>query len=670
MRSKFWGQIGFCTLSRLRAFFDLYRVPINNPEFAQAQLRELGKRMPLIYFITCVSSFGLAFTQFQFAPPILTIGMPLILTAVCAIRLRYWVKERNRKYTYREAITRLRASVRLAALLGFGFVSWSLSLYPFGDAVAHSHIAFFIVVTIVGVTCCLLYLRAAAMSVGTAVLVPFCIHYLATNQAVHISMAFNAMMVVGAVAYVMLTYNDDFRKLISSNAKTSKLSNDNLKLANHDSLTGLPNRRKFFDALEDSSPRNSTEAVTVGLLDIDGFKPINDVYGHIAGDQLLVEVGRRLSLFAGDTIAVARLGGDEFGFMVKPALDDNAAQALGEAICKSISVPIQLAQAKVCVSASIGLLSGKVDGAVQANQIFEKADHALYFAKQNSRGQIVLYSEEHENAIRQRSFVETALKNSDLDKELALAFQPIFDQRTGKVAAVEALARWSKDGVQFSPDVFIRQAERCGMMGKLTEVLLNKALRAARAWPEEVSLSFNLSAADIGSEHTMAKIVEMVTNSRFPAHRITFEITETSIVRDFDQAEAMLLKLKELGAKIALDDFGTGFSSLSYLQRLPFDRVKLDQSFVSMIEHDAKTQSIVRSVIRLVRELGISVVAEGIENEGQRALLFEMDCRLMQGFLLSRPIASADLLAIFRKEHQTSIEENTPTRTSNVANLT
>ncbi|GLQ18913.1 putative bifunctional diguanylate cyclase/phosphodiesterase [Maritalea porphyrae] len=647
-------------MDRIRAFFDLYRVPIDNPEFAQAQLRELAKRMPMIYFITCVSSFGLALTQYQFAPPILTIGMPMILTAVCAVRLRYWVKEKHRKYTYREAIVRLRGSVRLAALLGFGFVSWSLSLYPFGDAVAHSHIAFFVVVTIVGVTCCLLYLRAAAMSVATAVLVPFCIHYIATNQLVHISMAFNAMLVVGAVAYAMLTYNNDFARLISGNAKTRKLSNDNLKLANLDSLTGLPNRRKFFEALESGYSTEGPTDVTVGLLDIDGFKPINDVYGHIAGDQLLVEVGNRLSKFSGDTVTVARLGGDEFGFLVQPALDDARAKELGEAICKCISEPIHLAQATVRVSASIGLLSAPVDGSVQANQLFEKADHALYFAKQNSRGQIVIYSAEHEKAIRQRSFVETELKNADLEKELTLAFQPIFDQRNGKVAAVEALARWSKDGVQFSPDVFIRQAERCGMMGKLTEVLLSKALRAARAWPDEVSLSFNLSAADIGSEHTMAKIVEMVTNSRFPAHRITFEITETSIVRDFDQAEAMLLKLKELGAKIALDDFGTGFSSLSYLQRLPFDRVKLDQSFVATIEHDPKTQSIVRSVIRLVRELGISVVAEGIENKAQRNLLLEMDCRLMQGFLLSRPISSGDLLAIFRNNGASTAECEEP----------
>lgn len=635
-------------LTHLRAFADLYSVPINDRALAQAQVKEMARRMPLVYLITCISAAGLSFTHYDVAPVWLTLALPLVLVLACIARLRYWLMDKGRIYTHRAAIARLRASVRLGSVLGFAFVIWCLSLYPYGDAVLHTYIAFFIVVTVVGVVCCLLYLRAAALAVATSVLVPFFGHYLLTQEAVHFAMAVNTIVVVSAVVYVMLTYYNDFSQLISSNVKTAKLSDENLKLANHDSLTGLPNRRVFFDVLKRwvEGEQNHTP-VTVGLLDIDGFKPINDVYGHIVGDQLLMEIGRRLCDFTSDRLTVARLGGDEFGFLATPALSDEDAHALGEKIGKAIADPIQLAASCVRVTASIGIISGGGDSA-EANQLFEKADHALYFAKQNQRGRIVMFSEEHENAIRQRSFVETELKNADLDKELTLAFQPIYDQETGRISAVEALARWSRDGVQFTPDVFIRQAERCGIMGKLTSVLLRKALRAARAWPSDVGLSFNLSAADIGSHKTMAHITDLVLRSRFPAERITFEITETSIVQDFGRAEAALSKLKELGSNIAMDDFGTGFSSLSYLQRLPFDRVKLDRSFVSEIENDDKTRRIVRSIVRLAHELDISVVAEGIETEGQRRLLLDMDCQLLQGFLLSRPITGADLLKHFR----------------------
>lgn len=656
---------------RLRAFADLYRVPADNAEMAQAQVKEMARRMPLVYLITAISAINLAFTHFELAPLWLTLFLPLLLIAACLARVAYWTKDRNSTYTHEAAIARLRASVRLGGLMGLAFVAWCLSLYPYGGEVEHGYIAFFIVVTVVGITCCLLYLRAAALSVATAALVPFFLHYLITQDSVHFAMALNTVVVVLAVVYVMMTYHADFTKLISSNAATRQLSDENLRLANHDSLTGLPNRRQFFELLEQLSDANSSNGpITVGLLDIDGFKPINDVYGHVSGDQLLIEVGRRLAVFSSDTLTVARLGGDEFGFIASSALCDAEINLLGQAIGNRIAEPIQLALGSVHVTASMGVMNGGGSSEIAANDLFEKADHALYFAKQNQRGRIVIFSAEHECEIRQRSFVETQLKNADLNNELTLAFQPIYDQHSKSIGAVEALARWSKDGVQFTPDVFIRQAERCGMMSKITLVLLKKALRAARAWPSDVSLSFNLSAADIGSQQTMAEITKLVETSRFPANRITFEMTETLIVRDFDRAELALRRLKKLGVKLALDDFGTGYSSLSYLQRLPFDLVKLDRSFVSFIEKDQKTLSIVRSIVQLARELGVSVVAEGVETEGQRILLEDMECHLLQGFLLSRPISGADLLAIFRKEHQTSIVENTPIRTSNVANLT
>lgn len=460
---------------RLRAFADLYRVPTDNVEMAQAQVKEMARRMPLVYLIAAVSAVNLAFTHIELAPLWLTLLLPFMLITACLARALYWLKDRNSTYTHEAAIARLRASVRLGGLMGLAFVAWCLSLYAYGGEVEHGYIAFFIVVTVIGITCCLLYLRAAALSVATASLVPFFLHYLVTQDSVHFAMALNTIVVVLAVVYVMMTYHADFAKLISSNAATKQLSDDNLKLANQDSLTGLPNRRQFFDLLAQHFDGKTSEApITVGLLDIDGFKPINDVYGHLAGDELLVEVGRRLSVFSSDTLTIARLGGDEFGFFASSVLCEAEINLLGEAICRRIAEPIQLALGSVHVTASMGVTSGGGTGAIAANDLFEKADHALYFAKQNQRGRIVIFSAEHESEIRQRSFVETQLKNADLNNELTLAFQPIYDQRSKSIRSVEALARWSKDGVQFTPDVFIRQAERCGMMSKLSLVLLKR----------------------------------------------------------------------------------------------------------------------------------------------------------------------------------------------------
>jgi len=645
--------MGQTMLKLLKSFLALYQVPTHDKELVQAQLREMVRRTPMVYFITLLSALGLAHTMYGVAPMALVLPVPAFLVAVCAYRIVYWSMQKGRTYTHDQAVARLSASGRLAGIMSILFAAWCIAVASYGDVATQGLVAFYITVPAVGVVSCVMYLRAAAMYTGTGVVLPFSLYYISTGVPNNVVMGCVSMTVTLAVIYVMLTYYDDFAKLISSNSVTKSLSEENKKLANIDSLTELPNRRKFFDDLDGAFKcLVDRERMTVGIIDLDGFKPINDVYGHDTGDRLLAAVAKRLEPFERSSVKIARLGGDEFALIAYPALSDDDASELGADICMALTEPFILEEGPVHIGGSMGIVTSSSREVKTAHKLYEQADHALYFAKNNCRGQAILYSQSHAEEILRRSYIETSLKNANLDEELRMKYQPIFNQFTGEIVAIEALARWiTPDGTVIPPSVFIEQAERSGMMNHLTTVLLAKALKAAETWPDHVELSFNLSAADIGNVSTVRQIMDAVENSSFPAERMVFEITETSILRDFERAIDSLNKFKEMGAKIALDDFGTGFSSLSYLQRLPLDRLKLDRSFVSDIASNKKTKSIVASIVQLGRDIETSVVAEGVETREQQEILAQMNCALLQGFSLARPMEEVAVHELLEVRH-------------------
>jgi diguanylate cyclase (GGDEF)-like protein len=376
----------------------------------------------------------------------------------------------------------------------------------------------------------------------------------------------------------------------------------------------------------------------MGVVDLDGFKPVNDLYGHALGDKVLCECADRLRLFELEGVAVARLGGDEFGVFKSGQLTEAEILAFGARICAALKTPVRVCDAQATVTASIGFARCPED-ARDAQQLYERADFALYFAKQHRRGEAVLFTPDHETNMRMTARMEQCLRRANLDEEISLEFQPLFDVRDQSIVSFEALARWNSPELgAVPPSLFIPIAERGEIIHALTRAVARKALRAARRWPAHIGVSLNLSARDLLSNSALTRIVAIIESSGVEAPRIDIEVTETSLLTDFDRAEAALNLLKRIGVKISLDDFGTGYSSLSYIHRLPLDKIKIDRSFIQDMHGDGVARDIVKSMIDLIGNLNLHCVTEGVETSEQFEMLRKYGCNVVQGFLFSRPI--------------------------------
>jgi diguanylate cyclase (GGDEF)-like protein len=390
----------------------------------------------------------------------------------------------------------------------------------------------------------------------------------------------------------------------------------------------------------------------VALIDLDGFKAVNDIHGHAAGDRLLAEVGRRLAAQAGDTVTVARLGGDEFAAILSGNPGDADMAAFGPRLCAVLQGPYWLGDIVADVSGSVGLVVYP-DGGETAEMLFERADYAMYYAKQTRTGQSIIFSHTHEAMIHDAVRLELALRHADFEQEMWLAFQPLVDASTGRTVGFEALARWNSPSLgPVGPDLFIPVAERAGLIGKLTGILLAKALQAAATWPETMRIAFNLSAHDVVAPGILATVRRIVASSGVAPNRIDLEITETAILRDFAVAADTLKAFQRAGYRISLDDFGTGYSSLSHVHRLKPQKIKIDRSFVAGIREDQASRSIVRTIVDLCRNLDMECVVEGVETEAQMHILRALGCRIMQGYLFGRPMPAGEVTRFLASERE------------------
>jgi len=412
-------------------------------------------------------------------------------------------------------------------------------------------------------------------------------------------------------------------------------------LAECDALTGLPNRRSFFLKLNHylDRLRSHGEPFFLALVDLDGFKPVNDTYGHATGDDMLKAVAERLRGVSCEAAMSARLGGDEFALLAPAACADSEnALRLGHCIESELSRPYQLGEYTCKGSGSVGMLICN-DPSLSSQELMERADHALYFAKRALQGKAVLFNAALEAEMSASSQLDKALRRADHEAEFRVKFQPQFDLVKDRITGFEALARWDSPELgSVSPDVFIPAAERAGLIRTLTQVLLTKALREMATWPEDVTLSFNLSAHDLMSPQAMDSVLETVKASGLPASRIEFEITETAMMSDFNQARMAIDRISAAGHSIALDDFGVGYSSLQYLQQLPVSKLKIDRSFVSQMLENSSSFKIVRTMLALSQSLDLGCVIEGVETEAQVHILRTLGARHIQGYLVGAPM--------------------------------
>ena len=428
-------------------------------------------------------------------------------------------------------------------------------------------------------------------------------------------------------------------------------------LAHHDALTGLANRLSFAAAMETaiSDLDHGRRQFAVHSLDLDRFKLINDTYGHQTGDKLLQAVSERLCRCIGDGETVARLGGDEFVMLQANVQSADDAWRMAERILAAFREPFSLAGRELIIGASIGVTLAPQDGR-NAERLLKNADLALYRAKLQERGTIAFYDHSLDVSETTRLELELDLRHAIANGELELFYQLIGDSQDMSVLGHEALMRWNHPARgRISPLEFISVAENNGSINAIGEWALREACMECAHWPLERDVSVNVSPVQFRNPGLVSIVMSALACSGLRPSRLTLEITESAFLDDSGAAFSMLKQIKALGVKIALDDFGTGYSSLSYLRKFPFDKVKIDKSFVDGIASDPEDLAIVRSIVDMCRTLGMAITAEGVENATQLECLRRMGCNQVQGYFLGRPVASAVILLNMRVSAPTAI---------------
>ncbi len=417
-------------------------------------------------------------------------------------------------------------------------------------------------------------------------------------------------------------------------------------LAFHDGLTDLPNRVFFQQSLDQAVTRSKrlNERLGVLCLDLDGFKSINDTLGHPAGDALLRHVAQRLLQIA-DGAMVARLGGDEFAIVVPEANDLGCSRRLAQAILDVFSKPLEIGDQTIATGISIGISTYPADGQ-EASRLLKNADLALYRAKQDGRANFRFFEQSLDEAARRRRQIEADLRVAIRTGQLQLAFQPIVASDGEVIKGFEALLRWPHPERGLIPPVeFIPVAEETGLITQVGEWVMHEACRVAVAWPEHVRVAVNVSPLQFRAQGFGSVVLQALSTSGLAPNRLEIEITESVFLDGEANVLQILHMLRALGVRVALDDFGTGYSSLSYLRSFPFDKIKIDRSFVTNIASDASAAAIVKAIVDLATALSMETTAEGVEDEGQHAELQAQGCNTLQGYLFSRPI---DAVAVTR----------------------
>ena len=424
-------------------------------------------------------------------------------------------------------------------------------------------------------------------------------------------------------------------------------------MARHDPLTGLPNRRVFAETLQTAVGRAARGSVgyAVLIVDLDRFKPVNDVYGHAAGDDVLMEIATRLGGLTRKSDSVARLGGDEFGFIldcVMPEEPTTAAVVIAERIIASVEKPIRIGEQFVEVGASIGIAVCPADG-TDPETLLRAADMAMYRAKEEGRGAYRFFNQSMEQALRARVAMEEDVRRAVVMNAIQPHYQPLMHLAENRLVGFEILARWHHPvRGDVEPEVFIPIVEKLGLIAELTYFLLRRACLDARDWPPEITIAINISPLHFADPLLPVKILAILSETDFPPKRLEVEVTETALVTDIHAARVALVALQGIGIKISLDDFGTGYSSLYNLQELHFDKIKIDRSFVLAMQSNPGSAKIVRSVIDLAKSLGLPTIAEGIEHREAMQEIMLSGSKYGQGFYFGKAMPAAEATQLVR----------------------
>ncbi|GAK68715.1 putative signaling protein [Agrobacterium rubi TR3 = NBRC 13261] len=456
-----------------------------------------------------------------------------------------------------------------------------------------------------------------------------------------------------AASAVMLLF---FLALIAiGSAALKKLKSDEASARREllsDRLTGLYNRTGLFQGLKNRLSRsvNDNSYVNLIYLDLDGFKEINDSFGHGAGDLLIKGVAAALKVLVAEGTLLARLGGDEFAIVLQGPYAPLEGRKLCDDILVLFSEPFMIGDRVASIGCSIGTALTK-GGEIDGEELLRRADMAMYEAKESGRGRYMAYEPHMDTRREEKNQLEADLKYAIEQDEIKVVFQPVINTLTRRITGVEALARWNRAGHgPVSPDIFIAAAESSGLIDQLGLAVLRKACQEAVAWPD-VKLAVNVSPVQFRNPLFAAQVLSILDEHRIAPTRVMLEMTEGYFIHQPERAGTAIDKLKQIGVSIALDDFGSGFASIGYLRHFGFDRMKIDKSLVVALDEGGRSLEMLTATVALARSLGIPVTAEGIETEDQAAILQLCGCDELQGYLFSRPVPAEQILPLLEAQN-------------------
>lgn len=416
-------------------------------------------------------------------------------------------------------------------------------------------------------------------------------------------------------------------------------------LAHNDALTGLVNRARFTELLKQNVARLERygSPFAVLYLDLDQFKTVNDSMGHMVGDRLLEMVARRIKNIVRETDIAARLGGDEFALILANECETATVAGLAARLVEDLSTPYQIEGEFVSIGVSIGIAVAPING-IRPDQILRNADLALYRAKAEGRGAYRFFEAQMDSDLRERRMLEAELRQAIAENELVLHYQPLVSAEDNRPSGFEALVRWNHPirGL-VPPSEFIPLAEQSGLIKQIGDWTIEAACAAATVWPGDLNVAVNLSARHFQLSDIVSVVRDALDKTGLPPHRLELEITESLLIENPDEVIEKLNRIQALGVTVAMDDFGTGYSSLAYLLKFPFDKIKIDKSFVTASSEDAVARDILRSIVSLGRTLKIHITAEGVETLEQVEFLREIACNQLQGFYFAKPLEELDL---------------------------
>ncbi len=625
----------------------------------------LLEQIPLLYAVMLVASLLAALVFHETAPTVLVTAVPAGLAIVTGVRAFKWVRMKEVELTPRQVELQLTITTYLGPVMAFAFTIWAAALFDYGNEFQQALVGMLVVSCLTLTAIILSILPRASMTAVAVACIPFSIKFISSGNVLLISMllAFCAISIL--LLQVLRRYSTSFSNLIASQNQLAEQNHEVVqakralvRMAYRDELSGLANQAKFNRKLnfmvEKSDSRK--KRIYIGIIDLDGFKTINNAYGYQIGDRVLQEVARRLETMMRGHGVVARIDGDEFAFILNDAHTDDEALNAAQRLCLMLEAPYTIDDHHALLTASCGM-SCFPDNGLDAETLTSRAQYALQDAKSGTHGPVSIFTQWHESRIQRLSKIEQALRHAIAREELTSVFQPITDLKSGDIVTCEALARWHDPELGVvRPDEFIAIAEQSGLISQLTYLLLKNAATAAKEWPEHVSLSFNVSAKEITNPTAGLRILAILNEVGLDPRRFEVEITETAFLENFEAANATLRGLRSAGISVALDDFGTGQSGLQYVERIEFDKLKIDRAFVSTVESSKKTQHIVEAIADMCSRLKIKTVAEGIEETEQADIMRDLGCEYGQGYLFYKPLKQNQVM-----EHLWDKDDSTKT---------